>query len=135
MYGHSKQTSIDTVRGIMLRKMVGENKLLTSKSKVDLSRLPPCRDNLVPHIERVNYRVALFKRANTPIFWHPKPNDPGQGWAKNDKGILEPVWCSSPVLPPSLTDLVEKTAEELENNDEYAEEMEESDYDSDLDEN
>ena len=69
-----------------------------------------------------------------PIFWHPKPNDPGQGWAKNDKGILEHVWWNSPVLQIWLTDLVE-TAEELEHNNEYEEEMEESDDDSDLDEN
>jgi hypothetical protein len=48
-------------------------------------------------------------------------------------GILEPVWCSSPVLPSSLRDLV--TAKELEHSDEYEEEMGESDDDSDLDEN
>ncbi|XP_068234763.1 uncharacterized protein [Palaemon carinicauda] len=50
MYGYSRQKSIDTVRGIMLRKMVGEDEQLTTKSKIDLSHLPPCRDNLIPHI-------------------------------------------------------------------------------------
>ena len=93
--------------------MVGENEELTTKSKVDRSRrLPPCRDSLVPHIGRVNYRLANYKRAHQAIFWRPKPYDPGQGWEKTEEGILEPVWSCGSVLPPSLVDLLEKTAEE-----------------------
>ena len=61
MYGHAREKSVNSVRSIMLRKMVGENEELTTKSKVDLSRLPPCRDNLIPHIARVNYRLANYK--------------------------------------------------------------------------
>ena len=38
----------------------GDDKL-TSKSKVDLARLPPCYSTLKPHIQRVNHRVALYK--------------------------------------------------------------------------
>ena len=44
---------------------------------------------------------------------------------------VEYLACAS----TSLTDLVEKTAEEPEHNDEYEEEMEESHNDRDLDEN
>ena len=98
----------------MLKKMVGENEVLTSKSRVDLSRLPPCRDSLVPHIGRVNYRLANYKRAHKSIFWRPNPYDPGQGWEKTEEGILEPVWSSGLVLPPSLVDLLQKTVEEAE---------------------
>ncbi|CAL8404395.1 unnamed protein product [Boreogadus saida] len=61
------------MRSIMLKKMIGEDETLTTRSKVDLSRLPPCRDNLVPHINRVNHRLAIYKRAATPIFWCPSP--------------------------------------------------------------
>ena len=118
MYGYSRQKSIDTVRGIMLRKMVGEDEQLTTKSKIDLFRLPPCRDNLIPHISRVNHRLAIYKRADIPIFWSPKPYDPGQGWERNEEGVLEPVWSCGPVLPPSLIDLVEKTTDEMEQCDE-----------------
>ena len=129
MYGYSQQTSIDAVRGIMLRKMVGENEKLTTKSKVDLSRLPPCRNNLIPHIGRVNHSIAIYKRTHIPIFWCPKPYDPGQGWEKNDKDILEPVWSCGPVLPPSLIDLVESTTEEIEQSEGSEQEQEEdSDY-------
>ena len=114
MYGHAREKSVNTVRSIMLKKMVGENEELTTKSKVDLSRLPPCRDSLVPHIHRVNYRLANYKRAHMAIFLRPNPYDPGQGWEKTAEGILEPVWSCGPVLPPSLVDLLEKTADEAE---------------------
>ncbi len=41
MYGQARMTSVDAVRAKMLRKMVGADKVLDSKSKVDLERLPP----------------------------------------------------------------------------------------------
>ena len=68
MYGHDRERSINSVRSIMLKKMVGEDEQLTVKCKVDLSRLPPCRDNLVPHIWRVNYRLATYKQAEKENF-------------------------------------------------------------------
>lgn len=126
MYGQAREKSVNAVRSIMLKKMVGEDEKLTTKSKVDLSRLPPCRDNLVPHIARVNYRVANYKRANVPIFWCPKPYDLGQGWLKTEEGILEPVWSCGPILPPTLVDLLEETVEEEENEEEEEQEL---DYD------
>ena len=39
MYGQARETSVDVVRGKMLKKMVGEDERLTTKSKVDLARL------------------------------------------------------------------------------------------------
>ena len=75
-----KEKNINAVRGKLLRHMAGENEVLTMRSKVDLSKLPPCKDNLVPHIHRVNHRIAHFKQAVQPSFWHPKPTDPEQGW-------------------------------------------------------
>lgn len=107
MYGQARETSVNSVRANMLRKMVGQDQKLTTKSKVDLARMPPCLDSLVPHIRRVNYRVACYKLANEPIFWKPKPDDAGQGWEKNTTGIMEPVWSCGPVLPTSLIDLLE----------------------------
>ena len=116
MYGQPKEKYINVVRGKLLRNMVGENEALTIKSKVDLSKLPPCKDNLVPHINRVNHRIAHFKRADQPSFWHPAPTDREQGWEKTKNG-LEPIWSCRPILPPSLVDLVEKTAEEIDEDD------------------
>lgn len=128
MYGQARVKSVNVVRSIMLKKMVGEDEQLTTKSKVDLSRLPPCRDNLVPHIGRVNHRLAHYKRADKTIFWCPKPYDPGQGWEKTEEGILEPVWSCGPILPPSLIDLLQNTAEEVDE-DEEEEEEQDLDYD------
>ena len=59
MYGYAREKSLNTVRSLMLKKMVGQDVRLTAKSKVDLSRLLPCRDNLVPHMQRVNHRLGL----------------------------------------------------------------------------
>lgn len=128
MYGCAREKSVNDVRSIMLKQMVGENEQLTTKSRVDLSRLPPCRDNLVPHLGRVNYRLASFKRANEPIFWSPKPYDNGQGWEKNEEGLLEPMWSCGPILPPSLVDLLDNTNEGL-HEDEEEEREEEIDFD------
>ena len=125
------EKSINAVRSIMLNKMVGVDEKLMAKSKLDLSRLPPCRDNLVPHINRVNHRLAIYKRADKPVFSCPKPYDPGQGWEKNETGILEPVWSSGPILPTSLIDLLQKTVEDMEDQDEEHEQ--EIDYDELLD--
>ena len=78
MYGQSRESSVDVVRAKLLRKMVGEDEKLTSKSRVDLARLPPCHSALNPHIQRVNYRATLYKRADQPILEKPKPYDEGQ---------------------------------------------------------
>ena len=43
------------------------------EKQVDLSRLPPCKAKLVPHRSRVTYRLALYKRAATPISGAPSP--------------------------------------------------------------
>lgn len=107
MYGHAREKSVNNVRSSMLRRMIGEDETLTTKSKVDLSRLPPCRDNLVPHVDRVNHRLAIFKRAAIPTFTCPKPYDPGQGWVKSEDGTLEGGPGSIVVMwpnPPHITD-------------------------------
>jgi len=131
MYGQAREKFVNAVRSTVLNQMVGEDELLTTKSRVDLSRLPPCRDNLVPHICRVNHRLANYKRADKPIFWHPNPYDPKQGWEKTEEGILEPVWSNGPILPPSLIDLLEKTAEEMEDEDEEEQEIDYDDLNDD----
>ena len=42
-------------------------RVLDSKSKVDLERLPPPKVCLIPHVQRANYRVACYKRADEAI--------------------------------------------------------------------
>lgn len=113
MYQQSRESSVNVVRAKMLRTMVGEDKHLTSKSKVDLARLPPCHSALKPHLQRVNHRVALYKRAHEAIVERPKPYDDGQGWIMSADGVLEPLWSCSPVLPMSLIDLMTADDHEL----------------------
>jgi len=108
MYGHPRETSVNTVRANMLRKMVGDDEKLTTKSKVDLAHLPPCQDSLIPHIQRVNYRVACYKRAHQPTYQRPKPYDVGYGWEKSPSGLVEPLWSCGLILPASLTDVLER---------------------------
>lgn len=131
MYGHSRELSVNTVRGKMLRKMVGEDEKLTAKSKVDLARLPPCRAALQPHNKRVNHRVALYKRAHIAIVEKPKPYDEGQGWMRNAKDLLEPIWSSKPILPASLIDLLAAIdPKDKETEDEEDMEVDEVDFDA-----
>ena len=61
MYGYAREETVNGVRSLMLKEMVGEGDQLTTKSKVDLCWLPPCTDNLLPHIMRVNHRLAMYK--------------------------------------------------------------------------
>ena len=132
IYGYPKDTSVNVVRTKMLKKMVGENVTLSRKSKVDLSRIPPCQDSLVPHIQRVNHRVAGYKRAHQAIIESPKPYDDGQGWVKTDQEGLHAIWSKGPILPKSLVDLLEADQDGAERVEEV-EEDEECEADGEID--
>lgn len=93
MYGQSRDSSVDIVRAKWLGKIVVENEELTSKSKVDLARLPPCQSALTLHVQRVNHRLCLYKHANLVILEKPKLYHQGQGWLRNDEGVL---WSCEP---------------------------------------
>ena len=58
MYGQNRESSMDGLLAKLLRKIVGEDEKLTSKSKVNLARLPPCHSALKPHFQRVNHRIG-----------------------------------------------------------------------------
>ena len=88
MYGKTRITCLNSLRNKVLKKMVGEDQSLKLKSAVDLSKLPPCFGNLLSHIHRTNYRLAMYKRANQPIVEAPVPFDEKQGWIKTKKAYL-----------------------------------------------
>ena len=123
MYGYPKIKSVNVLRSFMLRKMVGDNNIFSKTSRIDLSRLPPCRDNLLPHIQRVNYRIAQYKRSQDPIYESPKPYDEDQGWLNTD-GTVEPKWSCRDVLPQSLVDLLSTVDPDEVNEEEENEEIE-----------
>jgi len=95
VYGQNRDSSMYG----LLCKIVGEDEKLTSKRNVDLARLPPCYLALKPHIQRVNHRVAIYKRADESILEKQNPFDDGQGWIKTEDGVLEPVWSCDAALP------------------------------------
>ena len=105
-----------------------DDETLHLKSRLDLSRLPPGKDSLIPHIYRVNHSIAHYKRASNAIFESPEPFDLCQGWEKTEDNNLEPIWSCGSILPPALyIDMIEKTIKEVEE-DEHQEESE-IDYD------
>jgi len=113
MYGQSRETSVDGARVKLLRKMAGDSEKLTSKSKVDLGRLPPSYSARKPHVQRVNHHVPLYKRAHQAIVEKPKPYEEGQGWLRNDSNnMLQPIWSCGGILPTALVGILETTANE-----------------------
>ena len=82
------------------------DKALTARSKVDLSRLPPCCDSLFTHIQRGNHRLACYKREALPVFEHPKPFE-DQGWKMSEEGYIKPLWSKGPILMKSLVDILD----------------------------
>ena len=90
VYGQNREFSMDGLRAKPLRKIVGEDEKLISKLKIDLARLPPFHTALKPHLQRMNHRVALYKRADESILEKPNPYDDGQGWIRTEDGVLEP---------------------------------------------
>ena len=100
MYGEPRGKSVNLVRLKMLKKMVGEDDSLNQKSKIDLSRIPPCQDSFIPHCQRANHRLGRYKRANDAIIEYPKPYEPGQGWGRKERGEVEPVCDESPRFLP-----------------------------------
>ena len=124
VYGQNRESSMDGLRTKPLRKIVGEDEKLTSKPKADLARLPPCHPALKPHIQRVNHRVALYKRADESILEKPNPYDDGQGWIKTVYGVLETVWSCDAALPNSLVDLLDTGDREGEEEEEEEENKE-----------
>ena len=98
---------MDGLRAKLLRKIVGEDKKLTSKSKVDLARLPPCHSALKPRLQRVNNRVALYNHADESILEKTNHYDDGQGWIRTEDVALEPVLSCGAAVPNSLVDLLD----------------------------
>ena len=122
LHGVRTEPRVFDGRAKPVRKIVGGDEKLTSKSKVDLARLPPCHSALKQHLQRMNYRVALYKRADESIL--KRPYDDGQGWIRTEDGLLEPGWFCGAALPNTLVtlldtgDLDEEKEEEEENEDE-----------------
>ena len=87
IYGQSKFSSVDELRLQKFKEKCGTHSADASRN-VDLALLPPCKKVLVQHIKRVNYQVAIWKRAHESVPEIPHPCD--HGWVEED-GIQEPL--------------------------------------------
>ena len=67
---------IDTVRAVMLKKMVGEGESITSSSKIDLSKLPPCHHSLVPPHQTCKLQSCSMETLNIKVLCTPSTNRP-----------------------------------------------------------
>ena len=130
LYGFPRVKSVDSVRALMMKKMVGDSEKIVASSKVDLSRLPPCHSSLVPHMKRVNYRLHLWKSAHRNIVELQSATH--HGWRQGHI-YLEPVWTEGQVLPATLVDLLatETSIDDVEDDLLYEEEVLSSEEESD----
>ena len=90
--------------------MVGDDLTLVSNSIIDLARLPPSFSNLLPHIYRVNHRLACDKRFEEA----PNPYDDKQGWLKNQNNLLEPIWQAGLILSRAMVEIEDSAEQECE---------------------
>ena len=108
--------------------MAGEDRPLSADSKVDLTRLPPCKTLLPPHVQRVNYRLCCYKKANISIFEWPEPYNNKPGWVQENT-IIEPLQTKGIILLQSVVDMLDSSRD-----DEEQDELENlTDYDDDDD--
>ncbi len=125
IYGRARYKDINNLRYILIKeKCYNGDRLRPSCSNVDLSAFPPCRGALQQHIRRVNFQVAIWRRADTPVVDVPSPTD-GHGWTM-DSGHLEPLWVDGPILPEVLVDEVDQQ-NASDSDDEVSDEDEDSD--------
>ena len=100
-------TSILSDTKHLLRDCSAEpGEVLTSYNGVDISLLPPCRENLKMHVRRanINYQALIWKKADqaTPSILGPD----GHGWNTNVEGGLEICWTNANLMPQELADII-----------------------------
>ena len=142
VYNRKSVKAVDELRYILLKEKCGDEEM-NPKLNVDLSTLPPCRRSPTQHVRRVNYQVAIWKRAHDP---HPAlPNAAeGHGWEQKE-GYLQPLWTADEdelILPDSVVkdlqqeqmDTDEEVDPEVEDLDTFFSNIEaEDDFDFDWD--
>ena len=111
VYNRKNFKTVNDLRFSMLKEKCGDIEI-NSSPNVDLSTPPPCRRSLKQHVRRVNFQVAIWKKAHIP---NPDVPDATEGWG-NRNGCLQPLWTENEdelVLPDSVVqDLLQEQTEE-----------------------
>ena len=102
--------NVDDLRyEMVLNKCCGKENQLNPNKSTEWSSLPPPRSCLREHIKRVNYQVAIWKRAHIPKPVVLLPNE-DNGWILANK-VIEPKCCDGDILPTYLADILDKAIE------------------------
>jgi hypothetical protein len=117
LYGDKEVSCVNDLR---CKKIIGKccstGETFDASKNIDLGVLPPCRNCLREHLERVNYQVGLWKRAHIAKPVYPGPTH-YNGWQCVD-GMSEPKWVSGDFIPQQLVDtLVEENTAGLTESD------------------
>ena len=92
IYGYAREKSVNTVRNIILSKVLGENDELITKSKVDLSRLLYCRQ-LCTTVCQSEVRPCPLQICSQDNLFVPQSLAGSWPRLENDRGdALERVW-------------------------------------------
>lgn len=109
MYGYPNLSETSKVRSSIFQTRYSVRSLKSmssgSISGIDMSLLPPCRSSLHKHIQRVNYQSFIWKNSHTANVGLISPD--GQGWTRNEKGLLEIEWTEGAILPDDIADVME----------------------------
>ena len=125
MYGKPKVSSVNDLRLQMLQQRCSDDGKLDASLNIDIARLPPCLQCLEKHIRRVNFQVAIWRRAHVAEYDVPDPTN-GHGWILQN-GLIQPLWTSGDVLPIQLEPVLERVVEHTPDTDD--EDDEEEGYD------
>ena len=96
--------------------MCGNKKTISKKLNLDLVKLPPCKNSLRPHIDRVAFQLRRLKLSNekTPDIPNPSPD---HGWIMTESGNLEPKWNEGDILPQHLVDVLASPRDDVAESD------------------
>jgi hypothetical protein len=127
LYGKTRFKSVNELRHFLLKAKCGNTERIDHTKNIDFGTFPPCRDSLVEHVNRVNFQVAVWKRAHIALPEVPNPS-PNHGWIWQDN-ILEPLWTRGDILPQRLVDILDdRCCEEDDSSDELSGPEDQSDY-------
>ena len=105
LYGLPRFSKVNKARAFKLKAMCGNKKTISRKHRVDLYRLPPCKNSLKPHVDRVIFQLKRLKLSNVKKPDIPNPA-PDHGWIVSESGHLEPKWTDGDILPQQMVDIL-----------------------------
>ena len=105
-YGHCQSYSMVLELETAMANVVKVQNSILSLS-LSMSLLPPCVSSLRLHSLRANYQAFIWK--NSHVGYTDLPMPEGNGWTKNEMGLLCVDWTSGDIMPQQLVDVLSDT--------------------------